>query len=184
MRPQEDGDRRVRLAAPARFERWRPERSISAAEITRTLICAAQPTTAWKSSSRSSWPHLLGVVQPRERPYPSAAQRLVVEEHAGDDERACERAASRLVRARDVADAEAPIVCEKPLAARSRHRPRIDASPAGARGRAPSFPLSFASSRASRAGRRRPTPARACRSSASGAGTSARPRRRTTACAP
>ena len=155
---------------PARFERCRPERSISAAEIMRTLICAAQPTTAWKSASRSSWETCLESFSRGERTNPCAAQRLVVEKHAGDDERPGERAAARLVRARDVADTEASIVCEKPLAGRSRHPPRIDASSVGARGRAPSFPLSFASSRASRAARRRPSPARASRSWASGAG--------------
>ena len=64
---------------------------------------------------------LLGVVQPGEWTNPRPAKQLVVEEHAGYDERAGEGASSRLVRARDVANAEAPIMCEKPLATRSRH---------------------------------------------------------------
>ena len=51
-------------------------------------------------------------------------------------------------------------------------------------GRAPSFRLSCAGSRALRAGRRRPRRPRSSRSSASEAGTSARRRRRTTACGP
>lgn len=66
-------------------------------------------------------PYLLGVVQARERTNPGAPQRLVVEEHPSDDEWSCERAATRLVRARDVADAETSIVCEKPLTRRAGH---------------------------------------------------------------
>jgi hypothetical protein len=48
-------------------------------------------------------------------------EAVVVEEHARDHERARERATSRLVRARHVPDAEAPVVCKESLAARSRH---------------------------------------------------------------
>ena len=125
---------------------------------------------------------LLRVVQARERADTRAAQRGVVEEDPRDDERPGERASARLVCTRDEADAEAAVVCEEALAGRATHRPRIDASPAGARGRAPSSPLSSASSRASPAGRRRRRRPRASRSSASGAGTYARPRRRRTAC--
>src|SRR5829696_8376947 len=62
-----------------------------------------------------------------------------------------------------------------------RHPPRIAARHHGARGRAPSCPPSRASSRASRGSRRRSPSPRSARSSASGAGTSARHRRRRTA---
>jgi hypothetical protein len=48
-------------------------------------------------------------------------QRLVVEEDAGHDERACERAPSGLVRTRDEAHAEPPIVGKKPLAGGPSH---------------------------------------------------------------
>jgi hypothetical protein len=60
---------------------------------------------------------LLRVVQPGERANSRAAQRVVVEKDAGDDERARKRAAPRLVHARDVPDAEAPVVGEEPLTA-------------------------------------------------------------------
>ena len=60
--------------------------------------------------------HLLRVVQRGEPPDARAAKELVVEQDAGDDERPGERASPGLVRARDEADAETPVVCEKPLA--------------------------------------------------------------------
>ena len=72
----------------------------------------------------------------------------------------------------------------KPLAHRGTEAPVCRASLASTRGRGPSSRLSCASSRALRGARRRQRPTRACRSSASGAGTSARPRRRRTACGP
>src|SRR5262249_20755710 len=127
---------------------------------------------------------LLRVVQPGERTDTSTTEPPVVEEPPCHDERSGERSAASLVGARDEAHTEAAIVCEEPLAARASHRPRIDASPAGARGRAPSSPLFCASSRASRVGRRRLRRPRASRSSESGAGTYARRPRRTTACGP
>ena len=52
---------------------------------------------------------LLRVVQERERPDLVVAKALEVEQHAGDDERPCERPAPRLVGPGDEADAEAPI---------------------------------------------------------------------------
>ncbi len=64
---------------------------------------------------------LLGVVQPGKRTHPGTAEQLVVEEHAGNDERAGEGTPPSLVSTRDEANAEAPIMCEKPLPARSRH---------------------------------------------------------------
>jgi hypothetical protein len=64
---------------------------------------------------------LLRVVQRRQPTHPGAAQQPVVEEDAGDDERPRERASARLVRARDVADAEAPVVSEEPLAGGPSH---------------------------------------------------------------
>src|SRR5919106_423494 len=93
---------------------------------------------------------LLRVVQVAERADAVAVQGGIVEEDARDDEGAGERAAPGLVGTRDEADAELSIVCEEPLAWWSGHPPRIDASSAGARGRAPSSPLSRASSRALR----------------------------------
>ena len=69
---------------------------------------------------------LLRVVQQRERTHAVVAQRGVVEEHAGDDERACERSASRLVGARDEPHAEIAVVAKELLAGPlRRHRPRI-----------------------------------------------------------
>jgi hypothetical protein len=65
--------------------------------------------------------HLLGVVQQRERPHARTAQRSVVEEHAGDDERSSERPSPGLVRARDIADAEASIEPEETLAGGPSH---------------------------------------------------------------
>ena len=64
---------------------------------------------------------LLRVVQGRERPDARAAQRVVVEEDAGDDERPCERPASCLVRTRDEPHVELPIESEEALAAGSSH---------------------------------------------------------------
>ena len=55
---------------------------------------------------------LLRVVQEGERPDAMAPERPVVEEDAGDDERACERAAARLVGPRDEPRLETPIVAE------------------------------------------------------------------------
>ena len=65
--------------------------------------------------------HLLRVVQRGEAPYAGAAELRVVEQHAGDDERAGERPPSGLVRARDVTDAEAPVEPEKALAGGASH---------------------------------------------------------------
>jgi len=65
--------------------------------------------------------HLLRVVQQRERPYARAAQRLVVEEHAGNDERPSERSASRLVCTRNEAHTELAIESEEALAGGSSH---------------------------------------------------------------
>ncbi len=66
-------------------------------------------------------PYLFGVVQSRQRPNPHTAQILKVEEDPSDHERSGKGAATRLIRACDVADAEAPIVGEKPLTARAGH---------------------------------------------------------------
>ena len=49
----------------------------------------------------SSGRQLLGVVQQRQRPYSVVAQTSVVEQHARDDERACQRAPAGLVGAGD-----------------------------------------------------------------------------------
>src|SRR5262245_40752114 len=64
---------------------------------------------------------LLGVVQPCERAHAGTTQRLIVEEHARDDERPGERATARLVRTRDVADAELAVEPEETLAAGPSH---------------------------------------------------------------
>jgi hypothetical protein len=61
---------------------------------------------------------LLRVVQVRERADPVVAQAPVVEQHAGDDERPRERAAARLVGARDEARAEPAVEAEELLAGR------------------------------------------------------------------
>ena len=58
---------------------------------------------------------LLRVVQQGERPRSTAVQRRVVEEDAGDDERPCERASTRLVGTRDEADAEPPVETQESL---------------------------------------------------------------------
>ena len=64
---------------------------------------------------------LLRVVEEREGARPVAVQELVVEEDAGDDERAGERAPAGLVRAGDEADAEPAVVAKEPLADGSGH---------------------------------------------------------------
>ena len=64
---------------------------------------------------------LLGVVQGRERPHPMVAEALVVEQDARDDERPRERAATRLVGARDEARTEPAIEREELLTGRARH---------------------------------------------------------------
>ncbi len=56
--------------------------------------------------------NLLGVVQPGKRTDPGPVERLVVEEHPGNDERPCEGAATCLVGARDIPDTEAPVMRE------------------------------------------------------------------------
>ena len=82
----------------------------SRAGMTRTLIRAAQPTTARKSSSRSAGETCFESFSERQRPHAVVAQAVVVEQHAGDHERAGQRAAARLVGARDEARAELPVV--------------------------------------------------------------------------
>jgi len=65
--------------------------------------------------------HLLGVVQCRERSNPRAPQQVVVEEHTGDDERPCERAAAGFVGPRHIADTKTSIEPEETLAGGSSH---------------------------------------------------------------
>ena len=86
----------------------------------RTLIADAHMPTASKSTSRSSTATCFESFERCERPDARAAERLV-EEHAGDDEWPGERAASRLVGARDEAHAELAIESEETLAAGSSH---------------------------------------------------------------
>ncbi len=64
---------------------------------------------------------LLGVVQRRERTNTGAAQRLVVEEGAGDDERPGKRSPSGLVCSGDKSNTEPSIEREKTLAGGSSH---------------------------------------------------------------
>ncbi len=65
--------------------------------------------------------HLLGVVQCRERSNPRAPQQVVVEEHTGDDERPCERAAAGFVGPSYEANTETSIESEEALAGGSSH---------------------------------------------------------------
>ena len=65
--------------------------------------------------------HLLGVVQRREWTNTRAAQRLVVEEHSCDDERAGERPPSGLVGSGDKSNTEPSVEGEETLAGGSRH---------------------------------------------------------------
>ena len=58
---------------------------------------------------------LLRVVQIGERPDAMVAKSGVVEQHARNDERSCERSPARLVRSRHPAGAEAPVEPKKPL---------------------------------------------------------------------
>ena len=76
---------------------------------------------------------LLRVVQQRQRTHPVALQELVVEQHAGDDERPGERAASGLVGACDEPGAEPAVVLEEALAG-SLHA-ADDSAPSGRRPR-------------------------------------------------
>ncbi len=64
---------------------------------------------------------LLRVVQDRERPHPMIPQAVEVEEHAGDHERAGERASTCLVRAGHEAHPEPAIEAEEALTGRHRH---------------------------------------------------------------
>ena len=80
--------------------------------------------TAPKSASRSFGGDLLRVVQQGQRPNAVTAQRRVVEQDAGNDERAGERSATGLIRTRDEAHTEPPVVREKTLAARTSHASR------------------------------------------------------------
>jgi hypothetical protein len=107
-------------------------------------------------------PALLGVVQERERPYAMVSQALEVEEHPGDDERARERPASRLVGSRHEPHAKTPVEREELQPGSFRHAPEDSAAPgachrpngvgtttAGARGRGPSCRPCRVGSRAS-----------------------------------
>jgi hypothetical protein len=58
---------------------------------------------------------LLGVVQLRERPNAVVAERVVIEQDAGDDERACEGAAAGFVSPGDEASAEPSVEPQQPL---------------------------------------------------------------------
>ena len=66
-----------------------------------------------KSSSRVVCVDLLRVVQERERPDLVVAQALVVEQHARDDERPCERPPPRLVGPGHEAAAEVPVEAQQ-----------------------------------------------------------------------
>ena len=101
---------------PARFERCSPLRSISPAGTNRTLIADAHADDRMEELLALRVRELLRVVQRRQRPNARAAQQLVVEKDSGDDERACERAATGLVRSRDEAHAELAIDAEEALA--------------------------------------------------------------------
>ena len=68
---------------------------------------------------------LLRVVQERQRTHAVVAQAVVVEQHAGDHERPCQRASPGLVGARDEARAELPIVGEELLTRWSAARLRL-----------------------------------------------------------
>jgi len=74
---------------------------------------------------------LLGVVQQRERPHTVVAEAAVVEQDTRDDERPRQRAASRLVGARDEACAEPAVEREQLLADRARHAPTVATASAG-----------------------------------------------------
>ena len=88
---------------------------MSQAGITRTATCVAHPSTARKSSSRSSGATCLESFSSAERAYPVILQQLVVEQDARDDERPRQRASPRLVRAGDEAGAEAAVEAEEAL---------------------------------------------------------------------
>jgi len=64
---------------------------------------------------------LLGVVQRRQRANACATQELIVEEHAGDHQRPCERPAAGLVGPGHEADTETSIEREETLAGGSSH---------------------------------------------------------------
>ena len=184
-----------RAAARAlRLQRCSPKRSISPGETTSTATFAAVRRTATKRDSRSSGSSCFESFSRASGEEPAAAQILVVEQDGRRDERPGEAATPCLVRPRDEAGVETPVERDEPAAAAARrrqsrprprlraHRARITSSAAVSRGRAPSYPLSRASSTAWRGSRRRSPARRSSRSSASGAGRCARRRCRTTAC--
>src|SRR5581483_2157024 len=77
---------------------------------------------------------LLRVVEERERPDAVVTQPAVVQQHAGNNERACERPAAGLVRAGDQAHAEPPVERQQ-LRSRSLRGHAASIAPAPARSR-------------------------------------------------
>ena len=120
----------ARAAASARrFERWRPERSISPAETTWTETLVAIRDDRPEEPFAEVRVELLRVVQQAERGRAPAAQLAVVEQDAGCDQGPREAAAARLVRPGDVPDAEPAIEGDQLApAARRGHSPSISAS--------------------------------------------------------
>ena len=106
---------------PARFERWRPSRSIwlGGTDAHDDALGAAQDGP--KERFALGLAALLRVVQAGERADGVVVQPRVVEQDACDDERAGERAAPRLVGARDEARAELAVVLEELPAGATSH---------------------------------------------------------------
>ncbi len=160
----------ARAAASAlRFERWRPERSISPAETTWTETLVAFATTARKSRSRRSGSSCFESFSRPSAADAPAAQLAVVEQDAGCDQGPREAAAARLVRPGDVPDAEPAIEGDQLApAARRGHSPSISASDDGSCARSAPKPCRNAApardgSRSGRPARRSPPgPQRTC----------------------
>ena len=97
---------------PQRLDLWRPFRSMSVGD-------GADPSGLRSRRPRKSPPlggrDLLGVVQRRERANTVVAEAVVVEQHAGHHEGACEGAAAGLVGTCDEACSELPVVREELL---------------------------------------------------------------------
>ena len=108
--------------SPQRFERCRPCRSMSQAGMIAHRDLRRHVEHGPEEHLAHLGLDLLRVVQQGERPRSMAVQRCVVEQDAGDDERARQRSPARLVGTGDEAHAEPAVVAEEPLSGRGAHR--------------------------------------------------------------
>ena len=99
-----------------------PARSISLEGMTRTAIARRGCEDGMEEALALLRLDLLRVVQAGERPDAVPAQRAVVEQDAGDDERPGERPSPASSAPATNRASEAPVEAEQPLSGRERHR--------------------------------------------------------------